>query len=91
MLKPFGSLLIGIETQTPIKPVLFLDAYRRMHYRSLFSLTPGVNRILYLAEIPVGGYTQADVGRLKDEVYAIMEKKLIEYDAAWRKTPLNLP
>lgn len=86
-----GAFRVAIETQTPIKPVLFLDAYRRMHYRSLFSVTPGLNRILYLEEIPVEGYTLADVGRLKDEVYAIMEKKLIEYDAAWRKTPLNLP
>lgn len=83
-----GAFRVAIETQTPIKPVLFLDAYRRMHYRSLFSLTPGENRILYLAEIPVEGYTLADAGKLRDEVYAVMERKLIEYDAAWRETPL---
>jgi len=82
-----GAFRVAIETQTPIKPVLFLDAYRRMHYRSLFSLTPGKNRILYLREIPVDGYTVADAGRLKDEVYTIMEKKLIEYNAGWRKHP----
>ena len=86
-----GAFRVAIETQTPIKPVLFLDAYRRMHYRSLFSVTPGRSRILYLNEIPVEGYTLADVGRLKDEVYAIMEKKLIEYDAAWRKNPAKSP
>ena len=82
-----GAFRVAIETQTPIKPVLFLDAYRRLPYESLFRLTPGRSRILYLAEIPVTGYTLADVGRLKEEVYAIMEKKLIEYDATWRKTP----
>ena len=80
-----GAFRVAIETQTPIKPVLFLDAYRRMHYRSLFSLAPGYSRILYLDEIPVTGYTLNEVGKLKDEVYAIMEKKLIEYGAAWRK------
>jgi 1-acyl-sn-glycerol-3-phosphate acyltransferase len=80
-----GAFRVAIETQTPVKPVLFLDAYRRMPYESLFLMTPGISRILYLDEIPVEGYTLADIGKLKDEVYAIMEKKLIEYNAAWRK------
>jgi len=80
-----GAFRVAIETQTPIKPVLFLDAYKRMPYESLFSMTPGRNRIVYLDEIPVSSYMLKDTGRLKDEVYAIMEKKIIEYDAAWRK------
>ena len=80
-----GAFRVAIETQTPVKPVLMLDAYRRMHYRSLFSLSPGQNRILFLEEIPVKGYTIHDVSRLKNKVYEIMEKKLIEYDALWRK------
>jgi 1-acyl-sn-glycerol-3-phosphate acyltransferase len=80
-----GAFRVAIETQTPIKPVLFLDAYLRMPYESLFLMTPGRSRIVYLNEIPVNGYTVADVKKLRDEVYAIMEKKLIEYDYAWRK------
>ena len=85
-----GAFRVAIETQTPVKPVLFLDAYRRMNYKSLFSMKPGQSRILYLDEIPVAGYTSNDVEKLKQEVYQIMERKLIEYDAAWRK-PLNPP
>ena len=80
-----GAFKIAIETQTPIKPVLFLDAYRRMPYENLFQMTPGISRIVYLNEIPVAGYTLKDAGKLKDEVYANMERKLIEYNAAWRK------
>ena len=80
-----GAFRVAIETQTPVKPVLFLDAYRRMPYESLLSMSPGQSRIVYLDEISVSSYTLKDVGRLKDEVYAIMEKKLIEYDGAWRK------
>jgi len=80
-----GAFRIAIETQTPIKPVLFLDAYRRMNYKTIFSMTPGRSRILYLEEIPVSSYTLADVGSLKSHVYGIMEKKLTEYDAGWRK------
>jgi 1-acyl-sn-glycerol-3-phosphate acyltransferase len=80
-----GAFRVAIETQTPVKPVLFLDAYRRMPYESLFLMTPGISRVLYLDEMPVDGYTLADIGKLKDEVYAVMEKKLIEYDGGWRK------
>lgn len=80
-----GAFRLAIETQTPVKPVLFLDAYRRMPYESLFLMTPGQSRILYLDEIPVDGYTLQDTAKLKDEVFAIMEKKLVEYNAGWRK------
>jgi 1-acyl-sn-glycerol-3-phosphate acyltransferase len=80
-----GAFRVAIETQTPIKPVLFLDAYRRMNYKSIFSIMPGRSRLLYMEEIPVSSYTLADIGRLKDEVRAIMRKKMIEYDGSWRK------
>lgn len=80
-----GAFRVAIETQTPVKPVLFLDAYRRMPYESLFLMTPGPSRIVYLDEIPVDGLTLRDLGKLKDQVYSIMEQKLVEYDAAWRK------
>ena len=77
-----GAFRVAIETHTPIKPVLFLDAYRRLNYKSIFSLTPGVNRILYLDEIPVD---TSDVTVLKERVRAIMKEKMIAYDGAWRK------
>ncbi|MCX6316134.1 MAG: lysophospholipid acyltransferase family protein [Bacteroidetes bacterium] len=83
-----GAFRVAIETQTPVKPVLFLDAYRRMPYESLFLMTPGRSRIVYLDEIPVAGYTTADVKKLRDEVYAIMEQKLVEYGAA-RRTAIS--
>jgi 1-acyl-sn-glycerol-3-phosphate acyltransferase len=55
-----------------------------MPYEKLFSLTPGRNRILYMEEIPVDGLTSADAVKLKDKVYTMMEKKIIEYKGAWR-------
>jgi 1-acyl-sn-glycerol-3-phosphate acyltransferase len=36
-----GAFRIAIETETPIKPILFLDTVDRLHYSSVFSLTPG--------------------------------------------------
>jgi 1-acyl-sn-glycerol-3-phosphate acyltransferase len=78
-----GAFRIAIETQTPIRPVLFLDAYDRLHYGSIFSLNPGRSRSVFLEPIPVNGYTLHDVQKLKQEVYEIMERKLLEYEVSW--------
>src|SRR6185436_12291575 len=56
-----GAFRIAIETQTPIKPLLFLDSYDRMHYGSVFSLNPGRSRSVFLQEIPVEGMTMRDL------------------------------
>lgn len=82
-----GAFRIAIETQTPIKPILFLDAYARWHYGSLFSLRPGRSRSVFLAEIPVAGLTLHDLPVLKQQVHELMAQKLVEYKADWIKKP----
>ncbi len=74
-----GAFRIAIETQTPIKPLLFIDAVDRLHYRSIFNLTPGPNRVVYLEEVPVENLTMHDLPQLKKKVYAIMEAGLRRY------------
>ncbi len=81
-----GAFRVAIETQTPIKPVLFLDTYDRMPYHFLFSMTPGRCRAIYLDEIPVEGLTLKDLPVLKEKVFAVMEEKLVAYNASWIKT-----
>lgn len=78
-----GAFRVAIETQTPIKPVLFLDTYDRMHYSGIFTLTPGRSRIVYLDAISVEGRSLADTAAVRNEVFSIMEKKLLEYRATW--------
>jgi 1-acyl-sn-glycerol-3-phosphate acyltransferase len=78
-----GAFRIAIETQTPVKPVLFVDAYDRLHYNSILSLTPGISRSVFLDEISVEGLTLRDVQRLKQKTYDIMEHALIRYQASW--------
>jgi 1-acyl-sn-glycerol-3-phosphate acyltransferase len=80
-----GAFKIAIETQTPIKPVLFLDAYDRMGYESIFSITPGKSISVYLEEVSVEGLTLTDVDFLREKIYKIMEDKLIEYRGSWIK------
>jgi 1-acyl-sn-glycerol-3-phosphate acyltransferase len=74
-----GAFRIAIETQTPIKPVLLVDTLDRMHHRSLFELTPGINRVVYLEEISVEGLMLKDIPALKNKVYDIMEAGLKRY------------
>ena len=78
-----GAFKIAIETQTPIKPILFLDTYDRLNYHSIFSLTPGKSRAVYLEEISVSEYTVKDVKLLKEKVYKRMEEKLLSYKVSW--------
>jgi 1-acyl-sn-glycerol-3-phosphate acyltransferase len=78
-----GAFRVAIETQTPIKPVLFLDTYDRLQYSNAFSLTPGRCRIVFLDEIPVAGLEINDTENLKEKTFKIMARKLLEYKVSW--------
>lgn len=75
-----GAFRIAIETQTPIKPMLFVDSLKRLHYKSLFELTPGINRTIYLEEVSVDGLTMKNLHELKEVVYKKMEEGLKRYN-----------
>ena len=76
-----GAFRIAIETQTPIKPIVFPYTLDRLHYDSIFSLTPGLSRAVFLEEIPVYGLSLHDADRLKEQVYQRMDAELRK----WRK------
>ncbi|MDE3253486.1 MAG: 1-acyl-sn-glycerol-3-phosphate acyltransferase [Bacteroidota bacterium] len=74
-----GAFRIAIETETPIKPILLVDTLERLHYKGLFELTPGINRVVYLEEVPVKGLTLQDIPYLRNQVYDIMDSGLRRY------------
>jgi 1-acyl-sn-glycerol-3-phosphate acyltransferase len=74
-----GAFRIAIETQTPIKPLLFVDTLERMHWRGIFELMPGRSLVVYMNEIPVHHYTLKDLPKLKKHVYEVMEQGLMRY------------
>lgn len=76
-----GAFKLAVETQTPIQPVLFLDTFRRMNYSSIFSLNPGISRIVYLEKIGVNEVDKYDI--LKTKTFNLMKQKLSEYCADW--------
>ena len=74
-----GAFRIAIETETPIKPMIFPDTIDRLHYRGIFELTPGPNRVVYLEEVPVKGMGLDDIPSLKKKVYSMMDSALQRY------------
>ncbi|MGN7784870.1 lysophospholipid acyltransferase family protein [Niabella sp. 22666] len=74
-----GAFKLAVETQTPVQPVLFLDTFKRMHYKTVFSLTPGKCRAVYLNKVEPG----SDYHLLKQTVFADMEQALLKYNADW--------
>ncbi|MEI6087625.1 MAG: lysophospholipid acyltransferase family protein [Bacteroidota bacterium] len=74
-----GAFRIAIETQTPIKPVLLVDTIERLHFKSIFSLTPGKNRVVYLKEVPVTGLGISDIAALREQVFQLMDAGLRRY------------
>lgn len=78
-----GAFRIAIETGAPIRPVLMLDTFDRMHFESVFSFNPGKSRSVFLEEIKTEGLELDDLDGLKEKVYAHMDRKLREYGATW--------
>lgn len=78
-----GAFRIAIETETPIKPILFLDTYDRLHYNNVFSLSPGRSRAVFLQETGTAGLSINDVPMLKEKIYKQMEEALVRYYATW--------
>ena len=76
-----GAFKIAVETQTPIQPVLLLNALDRLHYNSIFSFTPGRTKAVFLEEFLPGN----DVSLLKEKVYNAMETGLIQNKVSWIK------
>ena len=76
-----GAFKIAVETKTSIQPVLFLDAYDRLNYHSIFSLSPGKSRAVFLKQITPTN----DMALLKQQVYTEMETALLKYKATWIK------
>ncbi|MEO6915632.1 MAG: lysophospholipid acyltransferase family protein [Chitinophagaceae bacterium] len=74
-----GAFRIALETQTPIRPVVFLDTLDRLHYKSIFSLRPGLLRSVFLDEIPVAGLTMKDLDQLKEMVYNNMKTEIVKW------------
>lgn len=78
-----GAFKLALETGKTIQPIIFLDTYDRMPYESLFLMTPGKSRAVYLNPIDPSDYPDADVKGLKLIAEKQMSDKLVDYKSSW--------
>ena len=78
-----GAFKLAMETGKSIQPILLIDAFDRLHFNSIFSLTPGKSRGIHLNAINPADYPGADAKELKSITEKAMSEKLIEYKASW--------
>lgn len=74
-----GAFRIALETGTPIQPIIFPDTVKRLPPDSVFSLSAGPCRAVYLPMIEMEGFSAIDLLRLKEVVYCQMEAALVKY------------
>ena len=79
LLQPFydGAFRIAIETKQPIIPIVVLNAGKLMPPNQ-FHIEPGTVKIVVGEEVVTHDLTIQCVQRLKEQVYAIMEKMIVQ-------------
>ena len=80
-----GAFKLAVETGKKIQPILLLDTFDRLHFRSVFLLTPGRSRAIYLDPIDPADHPHADHKGLKAIAEKIMSEKLSEYKVSWMR------
>lgn len=74
-----GPFQLALKTGIRIKPIVFLDNQHRMHYSSIFSIRPGICRVIFLKEIDTNNFMQGQVSELKQDAYTKMKDVINKY------------
>jgi 1-acyl-sn-glycerol-3-phosphate acyltransferase len=75
-----GPFRLAVEQQVSIIPVTFADNKRIFPGESFFKGGPRTARITIHPEVTVEGMTEADIPRLKEQLYSTIEAELIRYE-----------
>ena len=81
MLKDFydGAFKISIETQTPIAPMLLLNAKKMLPRKQPIMFSPGVLQVICADIISPENYTMDNVEAYKQAVFNAMNNQLIQF------------
>ena len=74
-----GAFSLSMKTGIPIKPIIFPDTIKRLHYKSVFSFTPGISRSVYLEEIKPDEFLPNDIKSYRQKVFEQMWNALTQY------------
>lgn len=83
-LLPFknGAFRLAIEKQVPIVPVTYLNNWRLLQNGGFLKShgRPGRARVIVHKPVPTAGMTEKDLVTLREQVHAIIENALKEYE-----------
>ncbi|PZP45154.1 MAG: 1-acyl-sn-glycerol-3-phosphate acyltransferase, partial [Pseudopedobacter saltans] len=74
-----GAFKLAVNTQTDIQPMIIMDTLQRLHYNSVFSLSPGRCRTVFLPKISIEGYGKHDHQKIKTIVFDTMQEAIVRY------------
>ena len=74
-----GAFKIALDNQVPIQPVIFLDNTKRMLPKGIFTLNPGISRVLFLNRIHPDGFQRKDLSLLKNHVFQEMKMTILQF------------
>lgn len=74
-----GAFRIAIETQTPLAPMVLLNAGKLLHRDHPTHSKPGTLTMVFMPPVPVAGLSLDDLPKLKAEVKQLMEKQILAH------------
>ncbi len=72
-----GAFRIAIETQTPIAPMVLINASKLLHRDHPTRSKPGTMTMVFMPPVPVDGYGLDDLPKLKAMVKQLMEQQIL--------------
>ncbi|NEU10476.1 1-acyl-sn-glycerol-3-phosphate acyltransferase [Flavihumibacter sp. R14] len=77
-----GAFRLAIDTQTPIAPMVILNARKLFPRDKPLDLRPGIISCIFSQPVQVKGLTMDDLPVLKQDVYKIMEKLILQNEGS---------
>ena len=73
-----GAFRLAIETQTPIAPMVIVNARKLLPRNHPLHVRPGLITCIFSAPVDVKGLTPDDLPALKEKVYAMMKEEIVK-------------
>lgn len=73
-----GAFRLAIETQTPIAPLVIINARNLLPRNYPLNAKPGKMSVIFAEPISVAGLVEADLPKLKERVHQLMEQMIIK-------------
>ena len=77
-----GPFRLATEMQVPVLPISFINNHKLLPDQGVFEIRPGKVYQIVHSPVETKGMGLQDVEQLKKQVFAIIQKKLVEFESA---------